>query len=393
MKILSPCIFMIFICFTSTGFSLDHSLKLNSDFSNQDNNSVFYEKGDIYQYFLTLETQGDYILSDNLFLNFRDEISLDLETGEGELFLYSINMEYFLQPELALNIGKNSLNYSNSNNWTFLDIYEKRLSRNETIGVWMGSIFYFPLGVSLFYIPEIDSIHHSIANQDNEVAGVSFSKTTDHLNLYFVPSYNFTDSLQSYRLSANYNNEFMKNFILQIDTQFYQKDSVCFIRQSPYYAWLATKKDKQFFNQTVIGVKTLFPYDFSITTEFYYNQAGYDKNEYSEFKSRLQANINNFRQIARDYLALLYDSQTDLCKYYLGFLVNKDNFIEDLSITLGAKFNLYDFSYILFNEYEYSITENLSITSTIAWQNGEDYSEFEQRFYKFSMETTVVWNF
>ena len=372
-------------------FSFLNIIELNSNYLHQNDNSIFYAEEHKFSYPLSWGLQGDFDLSKNLLFNFREKFSFDLKDQKDKFYLYSLNLEYFSQDNLIFTTGKNTMIYSNSENWDFCDLYSEKYSRNEVSGYWMAKISF--RSFSLFYIPQIkNSSYKNLADQDKEIAGIVFSQTVKNLNFNLLSTYNTNDNLQNYSLCASYSHPKFKSVIFQLDSRFSQPEKKYSIKETTYYSYLYSEEKENFYNQSTFGIKALLPEDFDITLEYCYNQLGYSKSEYDNFIDKIQSD-NIFRQVSTSYLATLNENRLDLCRHYLGISLNKQNFWQKIDVNLGSKINVYDFSYQLYNENTYNLTDDYLIKSTISWQNGKSCSEFNQKFYNLYAELKLLWYF
>ena len=241
-------------------FSFLNTIEVPASYVHQRSYSVFYYQDSKFSYPLAWGLQGDFALSDNLLFKFRDKFSFDMKTQKDKLYLYSLNLEYFVQDNLIFTAGKNTLIYSNSENWDFCDLYSEKYSRSEVSGNWMGKITF--RSFSLFYIPKIkNSSYKNIADQDKEIAGVVISQTLNNLNFNLLADYNTSDNLQNYSLCASYSHPRLKSVIFQLDSKFSQSKNKFSIKETKYYSYLYAEENQDFYNQSTFGIKTLLPND------------------------------------------------------------------------------------------------------------------------------------
>ena len=382
---------LIFSLLQAVDLSFLNTLEISVEYLHQKDNSLFHNQDHKFTYPLAWDLQGDFVLSEKLLFNFRKKYSFDLKEQKDNLYLYSLNLEYFPCDNLIFSQGKSTLIYSNSENWDFGDIYSKKYSRNEVSGYWMEKITY--RSISLFYIPQLkNSSYKNLADQNKDLAGIVVSQSVKNLNFNFLSTYDIGDNLQNYTLCASYSHPKFKSVIFQLDSKLSQPEKRYSIKETKYYSYLHSEDNEKFYNQSTFGVKALLPKDFDMTLEYCYNQIGFSEAEYNNFFRKIESD-QIFRQVSKSYLATLYKNRVDLCRHYIGISLNKQNIFQKIDANFGSKINVYDFSYLLYNENTYNLNDDYSIKSTISWQNGESYSEFNQTFYSLYCELKLLYYF
>ena len=126
-----------------------------------------------------------------------------------------------------------------------------------------------------------------------------------------------------------------------------------------------TRSDAARFIHGVAGLNRIFPGDWMMQLEYYYNQAGWDPAE--------AANYYRYQGPAA-FQAASYCG--DLRRNYLYALVRKGELVDDLAATVTVLANWDDGSAMLMPGLEYRLGENTVANLTLTWFTGSPQSEF-----------------
>ena len=131
-------------------------------------------------------------------------------------------------------------------------------------------------------------------------------------------------------------------------------------------------------SNSLIGINYTLPDLHELFVEFYYNEEGYSKEEWSDFFNMLKfanKDTNTYGGLIGN--ASSYYNATKMSKYYLFFrLAKRDMIIDKLDYSIYAVVNTTDWSFSASLDVKYTFFNMFSYNTNIIWFYGKKESEF-----------------